>query len=153
MNEEDVVVVEDRPTARGFGLRRVSAPSEDLATGVLLLLVIEWVEPLEVYEGVEHLSAFVEGAAGALNHLWVRVCTKEEEVAVLLGPYWVGRGPIAVNVEVLIVESGRRVVPLCHLDGAGFVTHVDQVKSVRTAVCIVVVGYRIQLRVCQLVVD
>ena len=91
MNEEDVVVVEDRPTARGFGLRRVSAPSEDLATGVLLLLVVEWVEPLEVYEGVEHLSAFVEGAAGALNHLWVRVCTEEEEVAVLLGPDWVGR--------------------------------------------------------------
>ena len=51
------------------------------------------------------------------------------------------------------MESSWRVVPLCYLDRAGFVTHVDQVKSVRTAVCIVVVGYRIQLRVCQLVVD
>ena len=70
-----------------------------------------------------------------------------------MGPDWVGGRPIAVDVKVLVVESCWRVVPLCHLNGAGLVTHVDQVKSVRTAVCIVVVGYRIQLRVCQLVVD
>ena len=153
MDEEDVVVIEDRAPAGGLRLGGVPAPPQDLAARVLLLLVVERVEPLEVNEGVEHLRPLVEGAARALHHLWVGVGAEQEQVTVLLSPDGVRRRPVAVDVEVLVVETSRGVVPLCDLDRARLVADIDQVQPVRPAVRVIVVWYGIELRVGQLVVD
>ena len=107
MDEEDVVVIEDRAPASGLWLGGVPAPPKDLAARVLLLLVVERVEPLEVNEGVEHLRPLVECAARALHHLGIGVGTEQEQVTVLLCPDGVRRGPVAVDVEVLVVETSR----------------------------------------------
>ena len=74
-------------------------------------------------------------------------------MALLLGVNHRGVFPVAVHVKILVVEPSRRVVPLGHLDGAGFVGDVDDVESVGTAVGVVVLRNGVEVAVGQFVVD
>ena len=105
---------------------------------------------LEAKRDVEHLCA-LDGTA-ACYEFGVGVGSEQEQVTLLAGPQWVGRVPVAVDMNILIVEASRRVVPLGDLDWTGLVADVDHVQAVHPAVGIVIVGNRVELTVGQLVI-
>ena len=107
---------------------------------------------LKAERDVENLRAFVEHPRVTLNHFRVGVCAVKEEMALFLGVDGRGIFPIAINVQVLVVEACGRVVPLGHLDGAHFVRNVDDVESICAAVGVVVLWNRVQITVGQFVV-
>ena len=107
---------------------------------------------LKAERDVENLRAFVEDPGIALDHFRVGVCTVEEEMALFLCVDGRGIFPIAINVQVLVVEACGRVVPLGHFDGAHFVRDVNDVEAIRAAVGVVVLWNGVQIAVGQFVV-
>ena len=73
-------------------------------------------------------------------------------MTLLSGPQWIGRIPVAIDVYILIVEAGRRIVPLSDLDWTGFVSYIDDVEAIRPTIGIVVVRYWVELAVGKLMV-
>ena len=140
MYEEYIVVIEYGPAAGCLRFGGVPSPSNDLSTCVLLLLVVKWVEAFEVNQCIEYLSALVERPARSFYHLRIRVSTEKEEMAIILPQRsWIGRGPVAVNVQVLVVEPCGRVVPFGDLDWTCLVADVDQIEPISAAICIIII--------------
>ena len=113
-----------------------------------MVLVVDIRSPrLESERDVEHLRSFVEHAGITLHHLGVGVGAVEEQVAFFLGVDEWRIFPVAVNVQILVVEPCRWVVPLSDLDRTRFVGHVDDVKPVGPTVGVIVLGDGVEVAV------
>ena len=154
MYEKDIVVIEYGAAACRLRLRGVTSPSEDLATRILLLLIVKRVETSEIDQRIEYLGALVERPTRSFHHLGIRVRAEEEEVTIVLPCCsWIGRGPVAVNMQVLIVEACWGIVPFCDFYRTCLVADVDQIEPVSAAVRIIIIRDGVQLGIGKLVID
>ena len=81
----------------------------------------------------------------------VRICPEEENMTVR-GEGW-GIGPVAVDMDILIVEARGRVVPFSPLDGISLVADINQVQPIHTGITLASARDRVQFAVGQLMVD
>ena len=99
------------------------------------------------------MRTLVEHPRIALNHFGIGVSAIEEKVALFLSVDNWGIFPIAINVQILVVEARRWVVPFGDLDGLALVSDIDDIESVGAAVGVVVLWNGVQIRVGKFVVN
>jgi hypothetical protein len=121
MAVEDIVMVEYSPATRCGWIW--SVPSMTLDSPYRLVLTRKGVTSEDV-RCPENLGALVTNPSS--NNLRVWVSSEKEDVAFILLGWWCVI-PITIDVDVLVVETSRWIVPFGTLDRIVLVADIDQV--------------------------
>ncbi len=74
-------------------------------------------------------------------------------MTIFLCPCWVGRLPVTVHMDILIMETSWWVIPFGDLDWLILIADIDYIEPIGAAVGIIIIWNRVEFGICQFVID